>query len=73
MSVLDVRHARHRSGIPIADLRLLDLPEAQAVIKRIGEAVPSTYPRRMEHVLHVAAVAMAAKRIPTNPFAEATL
>jgi hypothetical protein len=73
VSVLDVRHARHRSGIPVADLLLLELPEAQPIIKRIGESVPSTYPHRMAHVLRVAAIAVAAKQVPTNPFAVATL
>jgi hypothetical protein len=62
VSVLDVRHARHRQGIPIADLLLLELPEAQPIIKRIGEAVSADYPLRMEHVLRVATIATAAKR-----------
>lgn len=73
MSLLDVRHARHRHGIPAADLVLLDLPEAQAIIKRIGEAMPADYPLRMEHVLRTASIAVAAKLKPRNRFAEATL
>jgi len=73
VSVLDVRHARHRSGIQIADLLLLELPEAQPIIKRIGEAVPAEYPLRMAHVLRVATIAVTAKLKPSNPHAGATL
>lgn len=71
--MLDVRHARHRHGIPVADLVLLDLPEAQPVIARIAANIPEDYPRRMEQVLRVAAIAVAAKKRPTNEYAEPTL
>jgi hypothetical protein len=73
VSVIDVRHGHHRSGIPVADLLLLDLPFAQPIIKRIGEAVPAAYPGRMEHVLRVASIAVRAQMAPRNRFAEATL
>jgi hypothetical protein len=64
MSVLDVRHGRHRHGMPVADLLLLDLPFAQPIIKRIGEAVSSSYPLRMEHVLRISSIAVKAKMAP---------
>lgn len=72
MSVLDARHARYPT-IPIADLMLLELPAAQPIIKRIGENIPASYPLRMDQVLLVAAVVVAAKLRPTNPHAGATL
>jgi hypothetical protein len=73
VSVLGIRNARYRAGIPIASLLLLELPEAQPIIKRIGENIPASYPRRMDQVLHIAAVAVAAKKNPCNPYAGATL
>jgi len=68
-----VRHDRHRRGFPVADLSLLELPCAQPIIARIAASVPVDYPRRMEQVLLVSAIAVAAKLKPGNPFAEATL
>lgn len=55
------------------DLRLLDLPEAQPIIARLGAATDEGYPDRLSHVLRVACCVVRAKRHPTNSFARATL
>lgn len=73
MNAPAVRHDRHRRSFPRADLTLLDLPCAQPIIKRVAASVPADYPKRMEQVLLVSAIAVAAKLNPTNGFAEATL
>lgn len=55
------------------DDELLNLPEAQPIIKRIGENVDADYPGRMEHVRLIAATVIRAKQLPTSPYAKATL
>lgn len=72
----DVRHrsrgqAKQRPAR--ADASLLLLPEAQDVIARIAAAVDPDFPGRLEHIERVAAVAVAAKKAPRNPYAAATL
>lgn len=52
---------------------LLGLPQAQEIIRRIGEATDPDYPNRAEHVAHVAAVVVRAKMCPNNAYAKATL
>lgn len=70
----EVRHSRHRSGFPTAvDDSLAGSPEAQPIIARLGASVDPDYPHRMEHVLRVAAIVLAAKRNPNNAYAKATL
>lgn len=73
MTVVDVKHRRHVSGLMQADLELLETPEAQPVIARIGASVDPDYPGRMAHVLRVASIAVRAKKQPNNAFAEPTL
>lgn len=68
-----VRHDRHRHGVPAGDERLLALPEAQPVIKRIAASVDLDYPRREEHIKRVATIAIRAKLKPTNAYARPTL
>lgn len=73
MKAPDVRHDRHRRGFPVADLALLELAVAQPIIARVAASISPDYPRRMEQVLLVSAIAVAAKLKPGNPYAEATL
>lgn len=68
-----VLHARHRHGIPAGDDALLELPEAQPIIKRIAASVDPDYPQRWEHIRRVATIAIRAKANPTNSFARPTL
>ncbi len=70
---MTVQQGTRRYGLTDADLRLLEQPDSQPVIARIGTAVDPAYPRRMQHVLVVASVAIRAKRHPSNAYAEATL
>lgn len=62
-----------RAGLTEEDLWLLDRPEAQPIIARIGAVVDAEYPHRVDHALRVACVAIRAKRHPSNKFAEPTL
>lgn len=73
MSVIEVRHDRHRRRVPWPDEHLLALPEAQPVIARIAAAVPVECPRWMEQVRLAATIAVKAKMHPSNPYARATL
>ena len=68
-----VLHARHRHGIPAGDDALLELPEAQPVIRRIAAAVDPDYPQRWEHIKRVATIAVRAKLHPTNAYAQPTI
>lgn len=69
-----VRHGRHVTGFPPNRHNdWHELPEAQPIIARLGAAVDPDYPDRMEHVLRVASIVIAAKRCPTNAYAEPTL
>lgn len=78
MTVTQVTHrtTRRRSErftLPDDSRWLLELPEAQPVIARIGAAVDPDMPDRLEHVMRVAAICVRAKRNPANAYARATL
>lgn len=80
MSVIDVKHRRRgraadNGGMYAAgNAALLRAPEAQPAIRRIGESICrfSTVDP-VDHARRIAAVAVAAKREPMNPYARATL
>lgn len=67
------RRRSERFSLPADDMHLLEQPEAQPIIARIGAAVDADDPHRMEHVLRIAAIVVRAKRHPRNPYARATL
>jgi hypothetical protein len=70
---VEVRHDRHRHGLPAGDPALLALPAAQPIIARVAAATDPEYPHRFEHILRVASIAVQAKLRPSNAFAKATL
>lgn len=55
------------------DVLLLEEPEAQPIIARLGAQVEAGYPHRIDHVRRIACCVVRAKRNPTNSFAKATL
>jgi hypothetical protein len=70
---VEVRHDRHRHGLPAGDMALLGLPAAQPVLARIAAATDPEYPYRTEHILRVATIAVQAKLRPSNAYAKPTL
>lgn len=60
-------------SVSFEDRALLELPEAQPIIARLGGAVDPGYPHRLNHVIRVACAVIRAKRNPMNKFARATL
>lgn len=74
-----VRHRSHgqpKTRLPHpsdTEAALLELPEAQPIIRRIAANVDPDYPARLQHIAHIAAVAVNAKRHPSNAYAQPTL
>lgn len=60
------RVQRSRAALNRANQVLLDTPEAQPILARVGAAIDPDYPHRMEHAKQVTLVVLAVRHKPRH-------